>query len=333
MGMAAVIYKKGAPDNFVWEEIKVGSPERGQVRLRSTAVGVNFADTYHRAGIPHPMIVGDPPVVVGFEGVGAIEELGPGVTGFSVGERVCTCLPPLGAYSQERLYPADKLIKVPKNLPLDDVQLAGIILKGMTAQYLLHRTHKVQPGDYVLIHAAAGGMGHILCPWARHLGATVIGTVSTDAKAEIARNLGCHHVINYSTEDFVAVTRKITDGKGVDVVYESIGKDTLQRSLDCLRLVGMCAAYGQASGVPDPINLVEDLGVRGSLMITRPVLSHYMSNRSEIDAGTKFLFDAVAQGVVASNVVKTFPLREAAAAHKFIEGRKTTGSIVMLPFE
>ena len=293
--MAAVIHKKGAPDNFVWEEIKVGAPERGQVRLRSTAVGVNFADTYHRAGIPHPMIVGDPPVVLGFEGVGEIEELGPGVTGFSVGERVCTCLPPLGSYSQERLYPADKLIKVPKDLPLDDVQLAGLILKGMTAQYLLHRTHKVQPGDYVLIHAAAGGMGHILCPWARHLGATVIGTVSTDAKAEIARNLGCHHVINYSTEDFVAVTRKITDGKGVDVVYESIGKDTLQRSLDCLRLVGMCAAYGQASGVPDPIDLVEDLGVRGSLIITRPVLSHYMSNRSEIDAAAKSLFDAVAQ--------------------------------------
>jgi NADPH:quinone reductase len=176
-------------------------------------------------------------------------------------------------------------------------------------------------------------MGHILCPWARHLGATVIGTVSTDAKAEIARNLGCHYVVNYSTEDFVAVTRKITDGRGVDVVYESIGKDTLHRSLDCLRLVGMCAAYGQASGVPDPINLVEDLGVRGSLIITRPVLSHYISNRSEIDAGAKSLFDAVAQGVVASNVVKTFPLREAAAAHKFIGGRKTTGSIVMLPFE
>jgi NADPH:quinone reductase-like Zn-dependent oxidoreductase len=332
VAMAAVIHKKGVPENFVWEETKVGAPERGQVRLRSTAVGVNFADTYHRAGIPHPMIVGDPPVVLGFEGVGEIEELGPGVTGFSVGERVCTCLPPLGSYSQERLYPADKLIKVSKDLPLDDVQLAGLILKGMTAQYLLHRTHKVQPGDYVLIHAAAGGMGHILCPWARHLGATVIGTVSTDEKAEIARNLGCNHVINYTTEDFVAVTRKITDGKGVDVVYESIGKDTLQRSLDCLRRVGMCAAYGQASGVPDPIDIVKDLGARGSLIITRPALSHYISNRSEIDAAAKSLFDAVARGVVASNVVKTFPLREAAAAHKFIGGRKTTGSIVMLPF-
>ena len=333
MGMAAVIHRKGAPDNFVWEEVNVGSPEHGQVRLCSRAVGVNFADTYHRAGIPHPMIVGDPPLVLGFEGVGEIEELGPGVTGFSVGERVCTCLPPLGAYSQERLYPADKLIKVPKDLPLDDVQLAGLILKGMTAQYLLHRTHKVQPGDYVLIHAAAGGMGHMLCPWARHLGATVIGTVSTDAKAEIARNLGCHYVINYSTEDFVAVTRKITDGKGVDVVYESIGKDTLQRSLDCLRLVGMCAAYGQASGVPDPVRLVEDLGVRGSLMITRPALAHYLSSRSEIDSAAKSLFDAVAQGVVTSTVVKTFPLRDAGAAHRFIGARKTTGSIVMLPFE
>jgi NADPH2:quinone reductase len=332
MGMAAVIHKKGPPGNFVWEEIKVGSPERGQVRLRSKAIGVNFADTYHRAGIPHPMIVGDPPIVLGFEGVGEIEELHPSVSGFSVGERVCTFLPPLGAYSQERLYPADKLIKVPKDLPLDDVQLAGVILKGMTAQYLLHRTYKVQPGDFVLIHAAAGGMGHILCPWARHLGAIVIGTVSTDAKAEIARNLGCHHVINYSTEDFVAITREITDGRGVDVVYESIGKETLQRSLDCLRLVGMCAAYGQASGVPDPIRLVEDLGARGSLMITRPALSHYMSTRSEIDAAAKSLFDVIRRGVVSSSVVKTFPLRQAAAAHEFIGGRKTTGSIVMLPF-
>jgi NADPH:quinone reductase-like Zn-dependent oxidoreductase len=333
VGMAAVIYKKGGPENFVWEKIEVGSPARGQVRLRSTAVGVNFADTYHRAGIPHPMAVGDPPVVLGFEGVGKIEELGPSVTGFSVGERVCTFLPPLGSYSQERLYPAEKLVKVPRDLSLDDVQLAGLILKGMTAQYLLHRTYKVQPGDCVLIHAAAGGVGHILCPWARHLGAIVIGTVSTDAKAEIARDLGCHHVINYSTEDFVAVTRRITGGRGVDVVYESIGKDTLQRSLDCLRPVGMCAAYGQASGVPDPIDLVKDLGVRGSLMITRPALSHYMSTRSEIDTAAKSLFDAVAQGVVASNVVKTFPLREAGAAHEFIGGRKTTGSIVMLPFE
>jgi NADPH2:quinone reductase len=333
MGMAAVIHDKGGPDNFVWEEVNVGSPAHGEVRLRSRAVGLNFADTYHRAGIRHPIVVGDPPVVLGFEGVAEIEELGPGVNGFSVGERVCTCLPPLGAYSQERLYPADKLIKIPKDLPLDDVQLAGLILKGMTAQYLLHRTYKVQPGDYVLIHAAAGGMGHILCPWARHLGATVIGTVSTEAKAEIAKGLGCHHVINYSTEDFVAVTRTITDGKGVDVVYESIGKNTLQRSLDCLRLVGMCAAYGQASGVPDPIDLVEDLGARGSLVITRPALSHYLANQSEIGAGAKCLFDAVAQGVITSTVVKTFPLRDAAAAHRFIGARKTTGSIVMLPFE
>src|SRR5258708_6133862 len=163
MTMAVVIHQKGGPDNLVWEEVPVGVPGPGQVRLRNTAVGLNFADTYHRAEIPHPWVVGKPPIVLGMEAVGVIEELGAGVSNFSVGERVCTCLPPLGAYSQERIYPADKLIKVPKNLALDDVQLAGLILKGMTAQYLLHRTHKVQPGEYVLIHAAAGGMGHILC--------------------------------------------------------------------------------------------------------------------------------------------------------------------------
>src|SRR5437868_15119698 len=332
MGMATVIYKKGAPENFVWEEIKIGSPDRGQVCLRSTSVGVNFADTPPSRRYPAPDDRRRPAGRRRFRrswpdrGVGSrCHRVFP--------RRTSLHLPsPLGAYSQERLYPADKLIKVPKDLPLDDVELAGLILKGMTAQYLLHRTHRVQPGDFVLIHAAAGGMCHFLCPWARHLGATVIGTVSTDAKAEIARNLGCHHVINYSTEDFVAVTRNITDGRGVDVVYESIGKDTLQRSLDCLKLVGMCAAYGQASGVPDPIRLVEDLGVRGSLMITRPALSHYMSTRREIDAAAESLFDAVARRVIASSVVKTFPLREAAAAHKFIGGRKTTGSIVMLPF-
>jgi len=333
MGMAAVIHKKGGPDNFVWEEVGVAPPGPGQVRLRNTAVGLNFLDTYHRAGIPHPLIVGEPPVVVGFEAVGVVEAVGPGVSDFTVGERVCTCLPPLGAYSQERLYPADKLIRVPKNLALDDVALAGLILKGMTAQYLLHRTHKVRPGDFVLIHAAAGGMGHIMCPWARHLGATVIGTVSTEEKAEIARGLGCHHVINYSTEDFVAAVREITNGKGIHVVYDSIGKETLQKSLDCLRPLGMCAAYGHASGVPAPINVVEDLGVRGSLFITRPALWHYMASRSEIDAGSQCLFDAVTAGVLSSHVAKTFPLREVAAAHKYMAARKTIGSIVMLPFE
>ncbi|MGF7133052.1 NADPH:quinone reductase-like Zn-dependent oxidoreductase [Paraburkholderia sp. EB58] len=333
MAMAQVIHKKGGPDNFVWEEVEVGKPGPGQVRLRNTAVGVNFLDTYHRAGIPHPLVVGEPPIVVGFEAAGVIEEVGPGVTDFAVGERVCTCLPPLGAYSQERLYPAEKLIKVPKDLVLDDVHLAGLILKGMTAQYLLHRTHKVRPGDYVLIHAAAGGMGHIMVPWARHLGATVIGTVSTEEKAETARKLGCHHTINYSTEDFVAAVREFTGGKGVHVVYDSIGKDTLQKSLDCLRPLGMCAAYGHASGVADPIRVVEDLGVRGSLFITRPALWHYMSTRSEIGEGSKCLFDAVKAGVLDSNVAKTFPLREAAAAHKYIGGRQTIGSIVLLPQE
>jgi NADPH:quinone reductase-like Zn-dependent oxidoreductase len=331
MAKAQVIHQKGGPDNFVWEEVKVGAPGPGQVRLLNTAVGVNFLDTYHRSGIPHPLVVGEPPFVVGFEAAAVVEAVGPGVTDFEVGERVCTCLPPLGAYTQERLYPAEKLIKVPKDLDLDDVHLAGLMLKGMTAQYLLHRTHKVKPGDYVLIHAAAGGMGHFMVPWARHLGATVIGTVSTEEKAEIARKLGCHHTINYSTEDFVPIVREITGGKGVHVVYDSIGKDTLQKSLDCLRPLGMCAAYGHASGVADPIKVVEDLGVRGSLFITRPALWHYMSTRSEIDEGSKCLFDAVKAGVLHSSVARTFPLSEAPAAHKYMGGRQTIGSIVLLP--
>ena len=332
MVMAAVIHKKGGPDNFVWEEVHVGAPGPGQVRLRNKAVGLNFADTYHRSGVPHPLVVGEPPIVVGLEAVSVIEELGPGANDFAVGDKVCLCGPPVGSYSQERIYPAEKLIKVPQDIRLDDIELAGLILKGMTAQFLLHRTYKVKPGDYVLIHAAAGGMGHFLCPWARHLGATVIGTVSTEEKAEIARGLGCHHVINYSTEDFVTVVREITGGKGVHVVYESIGKDTLQRSLDCLRLRGMCAAYGHASGVADPVKVVEDLGVRGSLFITRPAVWHYMANREEIDEGSQCLFDAIKAGIVKSKVVKTFPLREAAEAHKFIAARKTTGSVVLLPF-
>lgn len=310
MTMAAVIHEKGGADNFVWEKVPVGVPGGpGEVRLRNTAVGVNFADTYHLAGIPHPFPVGEPPVVVGFEAAGVIEEVGPGVSDFAVGERVCTCLPPLGAYSQERIYPADKLITC----------CIGHI--GCSLEY------------YVLIHAAAGGMGHLMCPWARHLGAIVIGTVSTEAKAEIARGLGCHYTINYSTEDFVAAVREITGGTGVHVVYDSVGKDTLQKSLDCLRPLGMCAAYGHASGVPDPIKIVQDLGVRGSLFITRPALWHHMASRREIDERSQSLFDAVKAGVLASKVAMTFPLRESAAAHKYMAARKTIGSIVLLPFE
>jgi len=331
MVMAQVIRKKGGPENFVWEDVAIAPPGAGEVRIRNLAIGVNFADTYHRAGIPHPLVVGDPPVIVGLESVSTVVETGPGIEEFAPGDKVCHFQPPLGAYAEEQNYPAEKLVKVPDGLGLSDQELASILLKGITARYLLHETYKVKQGDYVLIHAAAGGMGHALCPWARHLGATVIGTVSTEEKARIAKDLGCHYTINYSTEDFVARVRDITKGEGVHVVYESIGKATLRQSLQCLRRRGMCAAYGHASGAPEPVDIIEELGVPGSLFITRPAIWDYLVPRSEMLASAEGLFAALKQGIINTNIARTFPLSEAADAHRFIEARKTTGSIVLIP--
>ena len=331
MVMAQVIHEKGGPENFVWEAIGLPDPGEGEVHLRNLAIGVNFADTYHRRGWPHPLVVGPPPIIVGVEAVATVVAVGPGVTSCKPGDKVCHCTPPLGAYSEEQIYPADLLIGVPDGLGLSDAELAALLLKGLTARYLLRETYRVQPGDYVLIHAAAGGMGHVLCPWASRLGATVIGTVSTEEKERIALELGCDHVINYTTEDFVDRVREITNGDGVHVVYESIGKATLKRSLKCLRIRGMCAAYGHASGPPDPVDIVEELGVPGSLFITRPVLFHYLTPRSAMVASADDLFEAIRQGIVKSTIDRTFPLSEAADAHRFIEARKTTGSIVLMP--
>jgi NADPH:quinone reductase-like Zn-dependent oxidoreductase len=329
MPKAAVIHETGTPDVFRWEEVAVGDPGPDEVRLRHTAIGVNYADTYHRRGINHPIFVPELPTVVGFEAVGVVTAVGDSVTEFKAGDKVCYGLPPIGAYSEERLYPAETLIAVPDGI--DDVAIAGILMKGLTAQYLLKRTYPVQPGDVVLVHAAAGGMGHVLCPWAKHLGARVIGTVSSPAKAEIARDLGCDHVINYSEEDFAKRVDEITDGKGCHVVYESIGKDTLQKSLDCLRPLGMCAAYGHASGAPDPIDIITDLGKRGALFITRPAIHYYMAERSDLLAAANDLFEMLKSGVVKSTVNYTYPLNEAAKAHQAIEDRETTGSTVLIP--
>ena len=318
MGMAAVIYRKGGPDNFAWEEIRVGAPERGQVRLRSTAVGVNFADTYHRAGIPHPMIIGDPPVVLGFEGVGEIEELGPGVTGFAVGERVCTCLPPLGAYSQERLYPADKLIKVPKDLPLDDVQLAGLVLKGMTAQYLLHRTHKVQPGDYVLIHAAAGGVGSVAGQLARAQGARlVLGTVGSKQKIASAESSGNDRV--FLREGFVEATRSVTAGRGVDVILDAAGEPTRSQSLSLLAPFGRMVHFGNASGNPD-IPTTPGMLLTGN----KGILGYSLSNLRKDDprhlvATARQAMDLLLTGQINVAVVDKLPLEQAALAHRLME--------------
>ncbi len=330
MPMAAVIHEKGTPDVFRWEEVEVGVPGRGEIRIRNEAVGVNYVDTYHRRGMPHPWPVPALPLVLGFEGAGVVTEIGEGVDGLSPGDRVGYAMPPHGAYSQERIYPAEKAVRVPDGI--DARAVAAVMLKGLTAQYLLRRTYRVQPGDVILVHAAAGGMGLILCQWGKHLGATVIGTVSTGEKAEQARAAGCDHAIVHGEGDFVATVKDVTDGEGCAVVYESIGKDTFRRSMDCLRPLGMMASYGHASGAPDPVDVIE-LGARGSLFLTRPAIMHYMAKRADLVAGAEELFEAVLNGAVQPAVNHLYPLSEAAEAHRMIEARKTTGATVLLPFE
>jgi len=329
MSKAQVIHELGPPGVMQWQDWPVPDPVHGEVRLRHTAIGVNFADTYHRGGISHPWKVDEPPVVIGFEGVGIVDGVGDGVTGFSTGDRVAYGIPPLGSYSEVRNYPADKLLHLPDGL--DDKQVAALLMKGMTAHYLLHRTYKVEPGDTILVHAAAGGMGLILCQWARALGATVVGTVSTPEKADVARAAGCHYPVVRSQQNFVDVVREVTDGEGCAVVYESIGKDTLQQSLDCLRLMGVCAAYGHVSGPPDPVDIIQDLGRRGSLFITRPAIMHYVARRADLERTARDLFKAIGTGILDANVNYEYPLKDAVKAHEAIETGKTLGATVLIP--
>ena len=329
MNKAQVIRKLGPPSAMNWEEWPVDDPLPGEVLIRHTAIGVNFADTYHRAGVSHPWPVPNPPVVIGFEGVGIVEGVGDDVNHFSVGDRVAYGIPPLGSYSETRNYPADKLLHLPSEI--EDKKIAALLMKGMTAHYLLHRTYKVLPGDVILVHAAAGGMGLILCQWAKALGATVIGTVSTPQKAERARAAGCDYPVVRSERKFVDVVKEITNNEGCSVVYESIGKDTLQDSLDSLKLMGVCAAYGHVSGPPDPVDIIQDLGRRGSLFITRPAIMHYVSKRSDLEWASNDLFKAVADGILAANVNYEYPLKDAVVAHEAIESGNTLGAAVLIP--
>ena len=329
MNKAQVIRKLGPPSAMNWEEWSVDDPLPGEVLIRHTAIGVNFADTYHRAGVSHPWPVPNPPVVIGFEGVGIVEGVGDDVTHFSVGDRVAYGIPPLGSYSETRNYPADKLLHLPSEI--EDKKIAALLMKGMTAHYLLHRTYKVLPGDVILVHAAAGGMGLILCQWAKALGATVIGTVSTPQKAERARAAGCDYPVVRSERKFVDVVKEITNNEGCSVVYESIGKDTLQDSLDSLKLMGVCAAYGHVSGPPDPVDIIQDLGRRGSLFITRPAIMHYVSKRSDLEWASNDLFKAVADGILETNVNYEYPLKDAVVAHEAIESGNTLGAAVLIP--
>ena len=329
MPKAQVIHKKGLPSCMKWEEWDVPDPKLGEVRIRHTAIGVNYADTYHRAGISHPWPVPEEPVVIGFEGVGIVEGVGEGVTEFKTGDRVAYGIPPLGSYSEVRNYPTDKLLHLPKNL--DDKEVAALLMKGMTAHYLLHRTYAVQPGDTILVHAAAGGMGLLLCQWAKALGATIVGTVSTPEKAEVAKAAGCHFPVVRSEKSFVEVVREVTDNEGCAVVYEAIGKDTLQDSLDTLRPMGTCAAYGHVSGPPDPIDIIQDLGRRGSLFITRPAIMHYVAKRADLEWTARDLFKALGDQVISANINYEYELKDAVQAHKAIESGKTLGASVLIP--
>ena len=323
MVTAIRVHETGGPEVMKAEQVDVGAPGAGQVRLRHTAIGVNFIDTYFRTGLYKTAL----PFIPGNEAAGVVEAVGEGVTDFKPGDRVAYIFGP-GTYVQERLVPADKLVPVPDGV--SDQVAAAVLLKGLTAQYLLRRTFKVEAGHEILIHAAAGGVGLIAGQWAKHLGATVIGTAGSPEKIELALAHGYDHVINYRTEDFVARTLEITEGRKVEVVYDSVGKDTFSGSLDVLKPLGLLALFGQSSGPVPPFDL-NILNQKGSLFLTRPSLFAYMANRTVLLKAAEELFGLIASGVLTIPVNQTFPLSEARAAHEALEGRHTTGTTILIP--
>jgi NADPH2:quinone reductase len=306
------------------EEITLGNPGPGEARVRQTAIGVNYIDTYHRSGL-YPLSM---PSGIGQEAAGVVEAVGAGVTWLRRGDRVAYNGGPVGAYATERIMPADRLVKIPEGI--DDTTAATLMLKGLTTQYLFRQTYVLKGGETILFHAAAGGVGLIACQWARALGVHMIGTVGSDAKATLAKAHGCEHTIVYTREDFVARTKELTGGKGVPVVYDSIGKDTFPQSLDCLSPRGLFVSFGAASGPIPPFNLML-LAQKGSLYATRPTLFTYAAKRENLEAMAKDVFDLVLAGKIKSEARQQYPLREAAAAHKALESRVTTGATVLLP--
>lgn len=325
MPHAIVLSETGGPENLRWQEVTVGEPGPCQVRLRHTAIGLNFIDVYHRTGLyPLPSL----PAVIGLEAAGIVEAVGPGVSDLTVGSRVAYASPPAGAYSEVRLMPADRLVALPDGI--DDAHAAAMMLKGMTAEYLLCRTYKVKAGDTILVHAASGGVGLIVCQWAKHLGVQVIGTVGSDAKAELARAHGCDHPIVYTRENFVDRVKALTGGAGVAVVYDSVGKDTFMGSLDCLAPMGMMVSFGNASGAV-PAFEPGILSAKGSLFLTRPTLMTYTAKRADLVASARALFEVVLKGAVTIEINQRYPLRDAAQAHRDLEARKTTGSTLLMP--
>jgi len=324
MVKAIRIHKTGGPEVMQWEDVDVPAPGQGEARIRHTAVGLNYVDTYNRSGL-YPLQM---PCILGSEGAGVIEALGPGVTDLKVGDRVAYGNAPIGSYAEARVIPAHRLVKLPDGI--SDRQAASMMLKGLTTQYLIRSVYRVQKGDTILFHAAAGGVGLILGQWAKHLGATVIGTAGDAEKAKLARAHGYDHVILYREQNFVEEVKKITNGAGVPVVYDGVGKDTFMGSLDCLRPRGIMASFGNASGAVPPVNL-GILAQKGSLYVTRPTLGTFVAKREDLIANSNELFDVVKKGVVKIEVNQTYALKDAAQAHRDLESRKTTGSTVLIP--
>jgi NADPH2:quinone reductase len=324
MTQAIRIHATGGPEVLEWETVETGKPAAGQVLLRQHAVGLNYIDVYHRSGLYK---LAGLPAVIGMEGAGTVEAVGPEVEELKPGDRVAYA-GVLGAYAQERLIAADRLVKLPDSI--DFTAAAAMMLQGMTARYLLRETYRCTAETVLLFHAAAGGVGLIVCQWAKAIGATMIGTVGSDEKAKLAKAAGCTHVINYRTEDYVARVRELTGGNGCDVVYDGVGKDTFPSSLDCLKPKGLWVSFGNASGPVPPFDMAI-LSAKGSLYATRPTIMTYVARREDLVANARDLFGMVASGAVKIAPSRTYPLRDAAEAHRDLEARKTTGSIVLLP--
>ncbi|HEF5870297.1 TPA: quinone oxidoreductase [Burkholderia cenocepacia] len=321
----AIRYEQpGGPDVMKWVDVEVGAPKAGEVRIRQHAVGLNYIDVYFRTGLyPQPL-----PGGLGMEAAGEVTAVGDGVTAFKAGDRVAYVGQPPGAYAQERVMSAERVVKLPDGIGYDDA--ASVMLQGLTAHYLLRRTYPVKAGDTILIHAAAGGVGLLVCQWAKALGATVIGTVGSDEKAELAKAHGCDHPIVYTRENFTQRVKAITNGAGVPVVYDSIGKDTYIGSLDCLAPLGYFVSFGNASGPLPPIDSKE-FSSRGSLFFTRPTLFSYIAKRADLEAAAAELFDVILSGKVKTSINQRYPLAEVGRAHADLEARKTTGSTILVP--
>lgn len=325
MTHAIKMYTTGGPEVLSWETYDPGIPGPGEVRIIHEAIGLNFIDVYHRTGLyPLPAL----PAVPGLEGAGTVDSVGEGVTEFKKGDRVAYAGIPPGAYAEVRCIPAHRLVKLPDAISTHDA--AGMMLQGMTARYLLKGCYAVGPGSTLLMHAAAGGVGSLVCQWARHIGATTIGTVGNAEKARLAKENGCTHTILYREEDLASAVRDITKGRGVDVVYDSVGRSTFMKSLDCLRPMGVMVSFGQSSGPVDPIDLGL-LAQKGSLFLTRPSLMHYTAKREDLLAHARDLFEVIISGAVKIQIRQEYALKDAAKAHRDLEERKTTGSSILIP--